>query len=164
MSNSVLSVNKSAAEVSLLASPESPASGTLQAIELLSYTQLFSKISLSNQVLGVSTATDTCNVVILFQTKKKERKKKWKLQGKASFVLWSVGCIFYSIKAETFGPIYPSLLFCSICMNCSVSHGDRSHLYWRLKSAYMVFTLVKPCTDLYPVPFLSSSLVLSKFK
>lgn len=76
MSNSVLSVNKSAEEVSLLASPESPASGTLQAIELLSYMQLFSKISLSNQVLGVSTATDTCNVVILFQTKKKERKKK----------------------------------------------------------------------------------------
>lgn len=95
----------------------------------------------------VSAATDSCNVVTLFQTKKKEGKKtqgSWK--EKESFVLQSVGSIFYSIKAEigkgsAFGSIYPSLRLCRVWMNCSVSHGDRSELCWRLKSAYVVFTL-----------------------
>lgn len=73
MPNSVRSVNKSAAEVSLPGSPESPAAETLKAIELLCYMELSGKdhggASLSNEVLRASAAAGSCGVVILFQTK-----------------------------------------------------------------------------------------------
>lgn len=78
------------------------------------------------------------------EKRRKKTRESWK--EKESLGLQSVGCIFYSIKAEigkgsAFGPIYPSLRLCRVWINCSLSHGDRSELCWRLKSACMVFTL-----------------------
>lgn len=66
-------------------------------------------------------------------------KKKGSQKEKESFVLQSVGWIFYSIKAEIgkssgFAPIYPSLQLCRAGINCSVSHGDGAEIVFTLSS------------------------------
>jgi len=161
MANSVLSVNKSAAEVSLLGSPESPAAETLKPVELLCYVQLFPKMPwwcIVKQWGAASVSSYRqlrCSNPLPDQEKKKGKNLR-KLKGK-HFVTRSVGCVFHSVKAETgkgsaFGPIYPSLGLCGVGLNCSVSHGDRSELCWRLKSAYVVFTRMAMCCFV-PSPF-----------
>lgn len=133
-------------------SPESLAAETLKAIELLCYMQLFLKISwwcIIKQWSAVTVSSYSqlqCSNPFPYQEKRRGKKTGGSRKEKESFVLQNVGCIFYSIKAaigkgSAFGPIYPSLQLCRVWMNCSVSHGDRSELCWRLKSVYMVFTL-----------------------